>query len=240
VRAIKKADIGGYHLQQQQNNPPSSAAQATSRWHSFNDKANVRQSLLNEQFQLCCYSEIRADELGLGFHIEHIENKSQNPSRTFDYSNLAASALNIANDLQAFNAQGKEVFGGHASGKQKGVDIARFISCQQTNCHMFFSYLSDGRVVPAQALSVDDNAKAQYTIDLLNLNSPYLVTLRQSWWDELDILFAEHQTKGWDFSQLAAIDLTPTYQGLSRFFSLTRQFYGSIAEQIISSNTSLE
>ncbi|EJT4385593.1 TIGR02646 family protein, partial [Salmonella enterica] len=49
--------------------------------------------LLNEQYHLCCYSEIRADLRGLGYHIEHVENKSQQPGRTFDYQNLAASAL---------------------------------------------------------------------------------------------------------------------------------------------------
>ncbi|NVL29692.1 TIGR02646 family protein, partial [Pseudomonas syringae pv. actinidiae] len=26
---------------------------------------------------MCCYSEIRPDRVGLSFHIEHVENKSQ-------------------------------------------------------------------------------------------------------------------------------------------------------------------
>jgi len=59
----------------------------------------VLQALLDEQYQLCCYSELRADQEGLGYHIEHLENKSQAPARTFDYSNLAASALR-GDDLQ--------------------------------------------------------------------------------------------------------------------------------------------
>ncbi len=233
MRAITKQGSDGYHLSQAHANPPLTHAQATSRWGSFSYKAYVQQCLLDEQYQLCCYSELRADEEGLGYHIEHVENKSQNPARTFDYTNLAASALNSANDLQVFKAQGDEVFGGHASGKQQAVDMTRFVSCHHPDCQRFFAYLSDGRVVPAQGLSVQDADKAGYTITLLNLNSPYLITRRQQWWDELDQLFQEHQTKGWNLSDLASIDLLPRNQRLSRFFSLTRQFFGPIAEQTL-------
>ncbi|ELI0860547.1 TIGR02646 family protein, partial [Salmonella enterica] len=74
--------------------------------------------LLNEQYHLCCYSEIRADLRGLGYHIEHVENKSQQPGRTFDYQNLAASALDSENGLHLF---GINAFGGHARGKQEAV-----------------------------------------------------------------------------------------------------------------------
>jgi uncharacterized protein (TIGR02646 family) len=233
MRAITKQGNGGYHLNQSHANPPAASDQATSRWGSFAHKEQVRQSLLDEQYQLCCYSELRADEEGLGYHIEHVENKDQNPTRTFDYTNLAASALDSANDLAAFAAQGDAVFGGHAAGKQQAVDMTRFVSCHQPNCPRFFSYVSDGRVVPARGLSPQDTDKANYTITLLNLNSPYLMTRRRKWWDELDQLFEEHQTKGWSLADLAAIDLVPHNQRLSRFFSLTRQFFGPIAESTL-------
>ncbi len=233
MRAITKQGTGGHHLSQSHANPPLMNPQATSRWRGFAHKAHVQQCLLDEQFQLCCYSELRADEEGLGYHIEHVENKSQNPARTFDYTNLAASALNSANDLQPFKAQGNEVFGGHASGKQQAVDMTRFVSCHQPDCQRFFSYLSDGRVVPARGISAQDADKADYTITLLNLNSPYLITRRQRWWDELDQCFQEHQTKGWSLPDLASIDLLPHNQRLSRFFSLTRQFFGQIAEDTL-------
>lgn len=233
MRTITKQGIGGYHLNQSQTNPPTTPQQASSRWSSFSHKTAVKQSILNEQHQLCCYSELRSDEEGLGYHIEHVENKSQNPARTFDYSNLAASALDSANDLAAFKAQAHVVFGGHAPGKRDGVDLAQFVSCHQPDCRRFFAYLSDGRVVPADTLNAQEQGRAQYTIDLLNLNSPFLITRRRKWWAELDGFFQEHLVKGWSLSDLAAVDLVPTHGALSRFFSLTRQFFGAVAEQVI-------
>lgn len=233
MRTINKQGTGGYHLTQSHANPPVTDAQATSRWRSFAYKARVQQYLLDEQYQLCCYSELRADEEGLGYHIEHVENKSQNPTRTFDYTNLAASSLNSANGLKALTTQGHAVFGGHAANKQQAVDMTRLVSCHQVDCRQFFAYLSDGRIAPALGLSAQDSTKADYTITLLNLNSPYLITRRRQWWDELDELFQEHQTKGWSLPDLASIDLVPSNQRLSRFFSLTRQFYSQIAEQTL-------
>lgn len=231
MRAITKQGTGGFHLNQSHANPPQTRDQATSCWSGFNHKAAVLSQLLDEQYQLCCYSEIRPDRLGLGCHIEHVQPKSQYPQRTFDYQNLAASALDSADDLSAFKAQAHEVFAGHA--KLGQYDSRLFISCHQPDCARFFAYLSDGRVVPADGLVPDDIEKASYTITLLNLNSPYLMTQRQSWWDELDQLFAEHQAKGWSLEHLVAVDLIPAGGKLSQFFSLTRQFFGPAAEKVV-------
>nr|WP_255522892.1 retron system putative HNH endonuclease [Rugamonas sp. CCM 8940] len=214
-------------------NPPQTAGEASSRWRGFAHKPSLMESLLDEQYHLCCYSELPADQEGLGFHIEHVENKSQNPPRTFDYANLAASALASENDLRAFKARGDELFGGHAPGKQAACDMVRFVSCHQADCHRFFAYVSDGRALPAKALDARETDRAQYTIDILNLNSPYLVTLRRKWWDELDELFQEHAEKGWSLIDLAAIDLVPVNRRLNRFFSQTRQFFGPLAEQAL-------
>lgn len=235
MRTIHKQGAGGFHLAQSHANPPRTPEQASSRWRSFAYKDEVMQCLLDEQFHLCCYSELRADEEGLGYHIEHVENKGQNPARTFDYTNLAASALH-GDELGTLKTRGDEVFGGHAVGKQgarRPVDMARFISPHHPNCRRFFAYLSDGRVTAAEGL--DDQARdcAQYTIDTLNLNSPFLVIRRRQWWGELDQLFEEHIEKGWSLSELVAVDLVPSAGKLSRFFSLTRQFFGEVAERTL-------
>ena len=230
MRAVSKLGAGGYQLARAHANPPLTGPQATSRWSSFGHKDYVMSNLLEEQFQLCCYSELRADQEGLGFHIEHVENKSQNPPRTFDYANLAASALR-SEDLPALNRG--EAFGGHAVGKQQACDMVLMVSCHQSDCARYFAYLSDGRVVPSLGLGAAEIVRSQYTIDLLNLNSSLLVTRRRQWWAELDLLFQEHLSKGWSVSDLAAIDLTPSHGALSRFFSLTRQFFGAVAEQVI-------
>lgn len=233
MRRITQVGRGGFHLGRAHANPPITAEQATSRWRGFDDKIGVLDRLLEEQYQLCCYSELRADQEGLGYHIEHIENKRQNPGRTFDFSNLAASALTSTDDLSAFKAQGLEVFGGHASGKQKSVDITRFISCYQPDCQHYFAFLSDGRVVPRLGLDEKERDSAEYTIRLLNLNSSYLITKRRQWWTELEDLYDEHQRKGWSLEHLIAIDLVPAHGALSQFFSLTRQFFGAAAEQAL-------
>lgn len=229
MRAITKQVSGNSRLNQAHAKPPENHTQATSRWRGFKYKPAVEASLLDEQYHLCCYSELRADQEHLGYHIEHVENKSQNPQRTFDYTNLAASAL-VDDDLQILKGQ---VFGGHTPGKQKRVNRRYFVSCHQPDCRRYFACLSNGRVEPALKLNTREKRCAGYTIALLNLNSPYLIVLRQQWWDELDDLFQEHQIKGWSLGHLTEIDLVPTSGKLSRFFSLTRQFFGSIAEQTL-------
>lgn len=218
---------GGYHLDKAHVNPPITAGEAKSRWDSFKHKAKVQENLLDDQYGLCCYSELRADLEGLGYHIEHLQPKSHYPALTFDYTNLAASALSD-DDLKTIK---KETFGGHA--KLSKFDSALFISCHDTDCARYFAYLSDGRVVPRDKLNNFEKDRASYTIGLLNLNSPYLVNRRRRWHDELDQLFEEHLDKQWSVEHLAAVDLIPSNKRLSQFFSLTRQFFGHVAEHVI-------
>lgn len=238
MRPIRKQGTGGFHLQQSHGNPPKTPEQATSRWSSFGYKDEVTERLLDEQYHLCCYSEFRPDQEVLGYHIEHVENKSQNPARTFDYANLGASALDSTIALQQLKKQkdtdSEAVFGGHASGKRASVDLTQFISCHQPDCAGYFAYLpTSGEVVPREGLMADDKAKAEYTIALLNLNSQFLITRRRQWAQELQSLFDQHMEKGWSLAHLAQVDLLPSGGKLNRFFSLTRQFYGSLAEQTL-------
>lgn len=237
MRSIQKQGTGGFHLNKAHQTPPQTPQEATSRWSSFRShKEDLLRALLDEQYHLCCYSELRADQEGLAHHIEHVENKRQNPGRTFDYANLAASALDSANDLSVFAASNYQTFGGHAAGKngsQGPVNMVRFVSPHQPDCRRFFAYLSDGRIVAAADLDGHEKNQAEYTIETLNLNSPFLVTRRRQWWSELDKLYQQHQDDGWSLEHLAAVDLVPTSGKLNRFFSLTRQFFSDIAEQTI-------
>ncbi len=233
MRAITKKGVGGYHLVQAHQKPPTTSATAASRWSSFGHKTEVLNALLDEQYYLCCYSELRPDEQGFGYHIEHIENKHQNPERTFDYSNLAASALH-SHDLQMFQGA---VFGGHATGKQgrhSPVDMNRFISCHTPDCSRYFSYvLEDGRIIPSHTLNAIEKDRAQYTIDTLNLNSHYLVAERKKWFEELDDCYQEHIENGWNIEYLARVYFMPCNNKINRFFSITRQFFGKLAEQTL-------
>lgn len=235
MRHVIKTRRGTDALLTANENPPQDSDQSTRRWRNFRrDKADLMTLLLNEQYHLCCYSEIRADLRGLGYHIEHVENKSQQPRRTFDYQNLAASALDSENGLHQF---GINAFGGHSRGKQEAVDMATFIHCHMSDCSRYFAYLSDGRIVPADELNTQEMERAQYTIDLLNLNSGFLQTERRNHWEELEQLFDEHIEKGWDLHQLLQLDLVPSSDHkLHEFFSITRQFFQQEAEQVLQSH----
>ena len=230
MRSISKQcdDVGYLPLQGRQS--PQTSVQATKAWKNFSGNKSVLNALLREQYRLCCYSELRADELGLGYHIEHIENKSQNPQRTFDCNNLAASAIK---DDGVLKKQGYEVFGGHAAGKKEACDMSRFISPHREYCNRYFAYLSDGRVVPSADLTENEKDRAQYTIDLINLNSPYLIVQRRDWWEELENLLEKSIDGNESLEELALIRLMPTNNALSHFFTLTRQFFGQIAEQTL-------
>ncbi|MNT05315.1 hypothetical protein D3C72_1399300 [compost metagenome] len=59
------------------------------------------------------------------------------------------------------------------------------------------------------------------------------MTKRRNWWNELDDLFTEHSANEMDLGCLASIDLLPRNQALSPFFTLTRQFFGRIAEDAL-------
>lgn len=239
MRSIQKSGSAGNHALRSENvHPPTTHQDATRRWSRLRDKDDLLENyLLPEQYGLCCYSELDADREGLGFHIEHLENKSQNPARAFDYSNLAASAFSSDVGLAHASAQGWQVFGGHAPGKQGRpvpVDMVQFVSPLQADSARFFAYLSNGEVEPRSALQgTPDWDRAAYTIQLLNLNSAYLVSLRRAWWDELDALYQEHLAHQWSVGDLAAVDLLPSQHRLNRFFSLTRTFYGPMADRVL-------
>lgn len=228
MRSILKVGNGGRHLEKSNDNPPTTQKEATTRWSRFKYKGVLTDYLNYEQYGLCAYSEIRPDKVGLGTHIEHIEPKSQNPSRTFDYSNLILSALS-SEELESRDKA--DVFGGHA--KQSVYDSTLFISCLNPICSEHFVYLLDGTVEPSKKIDIDAQKNAQYTIDLLNLNSPYLVTLRAKWLDEIDTLIDQHLKDNASLEYLAAVDLLPRGNKLSEFFSATRQRFGEVAEKII-------
>lgn len=240
MRAVVK-DLGhlGY-TPLQRRNPPTTSEEAMRAWDKFGNKTSVSNALLKEQYHLCCYSEVRADEEELGYHIEHIENKSQNPARTFDPTNLAACAIDSNLGFAKLKAQpgglNLNLFGGHASLKAQSVDMALFIHPHQANSSaLFFRYLSDGRIIPNPDLGESTLAyrQADYTITQLNLNSPHLKTLRRNWWRELSGKEKSRNEQPVALSKLAQVDLLPTNGKLNRFFSLTRQFYGSLAEQTL-------
>lgn len=248
MKHIAPTGNGPRELSKANQNPPGTADEATRRWQSLGDKQKILERLLEDQYFLCCYSELRADlRPPLGYHIEHIENKSQAPQRTFDWANLAGSALDserglsfLANERKQSN--GEEInFGGHASGKQNSVDMAQFISIRDPDCASYFRYISDGKIRPNLRKNPADQARAAYTIQLLNLNSPFLVVLRRQLWDDLTDLIIGHEQQDWSLKYLCMVELLPYGRRtaphylprLNEFFSLTRQLFGPIADAVL-------
>ncbi|MDH1692588.1 retron system putative HNH endonuclease [Pseudomonas sp. GD03766] len=204
--------------------PPKTSQDATLKWKEFRwHKQKLLKLLLREQHSVCCYSEIDAKEHGFRYHIEHVMNKSEYPLHTFDYKNLAASAL-ADDDIKSIKANGfGSAFGGHAHGKSKTVDTRLFVSPHLRDCERFFSYLSDGRVVPAEKLNEEDKQRATYTINTLNLNNQLLIQLRRSWSDELSSYIDEHLSNQQHLDNISQIYLNTTENKLTSFYSLTRE-----------------
>jgi len=227
MRRILKTQ-GDPNLQREQEKPtPASAPEASKRWHSY-DKTATRSSLLDEQWWLCAYTELALEGCQYGCHIEHMEPKSINPSRTFDYNNLVVLALD-SDSLTKFAK--KDRFGGHY--KQSVYDSNLFVSPLMHDSERYFEYRSSGRVEPAQNLIPEDRAKAIYTRDLLNLNAPFLVNSRRRWLieleDEIDRLLDDDSA----LRQLAECELCDTSGRLREFHTAAKALFGRLGDQVM-------
>ena len=204
--------------------PPQTSEEARKRWKKFSDhKGAVTSHMLIEQLGLCAYTELAPNQENLDTHIEHIKPKRGYPELTFDYRNLVISALS-SHDLQQLPAQ--MYFGGHA--KEDDYDEALFVSCLEENCQQFFAYLSNGTVVASENLTSEQKERAEYTIGLLNLNSPYLQTRRKNWIEEVEQLIEQHIDKDMSLEALAAIYLQPSNNQLYPFYSATCRLFGKL------------
>lgn len=230
MRGIYKSQKDS-NLQREQKKPePVSSRDASNRWHRY-DKAVTQSCLLNEQWWLCAYTELALEGFQYGWHIEHIEPKSINPARTFDYNNLVISALD-SDSLTKFSK--KDRFGGHY--KQSDYDPNLFVSPLMPDSERYFDYLSSGRVEPAQNLTPEEREKAIYTRDLLNLNAPFLVNSRRKWLmeleDEIDRLLDDDSA----LKQLAECELCETNGRLREFHSAAKTLFAGLGGQVMANS----
>ncbi len=231
MRFQKKRLQPPHYLAQSHLNPPANAHESTTRWQSFKYKAPLSDKLFDEQYGLCAYTELRLDEDESGDHIEHVKPKSQFPQNTFDYQNLVLCSL--SSDTLATMSD-EDIFGGHAKGNEYDPS---FVSCLQHDCVRYFSYLSDGRVVPAKFLDAVETQKTDYTINIiLNLNCAYLKNRRKNWIEEIETVIDEHLDDPEILSMIAGIELGITNGKLRKFHSAVCQRFGVFGEGYIRDN----
>lgn len=232
MRYIKKKKGTPNCLFDENLSPPLSSNEAYRRWHAYNKKL-LSDLVLDEQFYLCAYSEVCFETRAIGYHLEHVKPKSKFPKLTFSYQNIVVSALS-SSDLEVFKG---DIFGGHY--KQNHFDPRFFLSPLRSHRKRdILLYLSDGRVVPSPSYSKRYRKMAEHTIKSLNLNASCLVNWRKRWIEELDATIDEHFEKGMSIFHLACIDLLPRSGRLNEFFSASRQRFGKLGRQVLSTYAS--
>jgi uncharacterized protein (TIGR02646 family) len=158
-------------------NPPDCLAQqpAGQDWYAFMQTpchAEVSDSLHGEQHHLCCYCE---SEISDGdSHMEHMEPRSVNQGRVYDYTNLAASC----------NGGAIEHCGHYKDNRHKKplypFDATRFREPHNENTCALFQYLLNGDIAVSDGLANPDDTDADYMIKHLGLDCPRLVGRRKA------------------------------------------------------------
>ncbi len=147
------------------------------KWASRNSKANwsdfsastdeevkeiynhLRETLISQQKQMCCYCEIALIE-NIDAHIEHLMDKDNFPKKKFQFDNLLASC-------QYHDSCG------HA---KENKYFEGMLSPLDEECQSKFSYTGNGRIIAVDESDED----AEKTIKLLDLNCKRLVDRRKS------------------------------------------------------------
>lgn len=199
--------------------PPAclDAQPAHQPWDAFAGQpchAAVTTALREEQHQLCCYCE--SELLDGDCHVEHVEPRSANPGRTYDYDNLAASCNGGAIEHCGHFKDN------HHRNRSHRYDPARFVPPHDTRVTNLFRYRLDGSLDATEELDANLAASASYMIGYLGLGCPRLTERRKAHARELMAMIGDAS----DSSLVAwARDfyLQPGGDGrLRKFFSLSK------------------
>lgn len=142
-------------------------------WDAYDknpNKQKLKKDLAVEQHYLCCYCErgIYREESGDGgCHIEHIYPKSLYEEKQLDYNNLIVSCDGYDNDSSIKTQE--------TCGHKKDNNFEEKLFLDPTkvvNIEEYFIYdKNTGEIFANNLLSLEDKLKANYMIQLLNLNS---------------------------------------------------------------------
>lgn len=123
--------------------------------------------LKHEQHQLSAYTELFLPKLN-ETHIDHFKKRELFSKLEFCWNNLVVDS----ND-NSFGARYKDK---HIHAQQ---DNERLINPIDEDAASFFQYVSTGKKIPAEGLTDDERQRAQYTIDMFNLNDSGLQDRRK-------------------------------------------------------------
>jgi len=128
-----------------------------------------RDELLRCQNGMSAYTEIPLEKDG-NIHIDHFRKKGISPFRRLMF---------IWNNLVVDERDNHDYGAGHKDDMVKSPeDYQLLINPVEPSPERYFSYLVNGRMVPAHGLGDEDIRKANYTISVFGLNHPTLVNMR--------------------------------------------------------------
>ena len=124
-------------------------------------RARLRKDILEkEQNNLCIYCEKRISDNSKKSNIDHFKTRNLFPEKSLDYDNLLVSC-NVNERCSSLKDSKKSLL-------KNRDDYENIIDPTIENPNDFFYYLLSGEIVP-----IDEN-KAQFTIDIFNLNQQSL------------------------------------------------------------------
>lgn len=143
-------------------------------WKQYygNEKRRLKEFILsNEQQGLCIYCERQIDIHDS--HIEHIEPQCNSSSLIFEYTNLVISCNGDHNELTEIHHCG------HKKAENYNGDL--FLNPLSTqNLDAYFKYETDENQCISIAPRNNSDLKAEYMINLLNLNCSELQISRKT------------------------------------------------------------
>ena len=192
-------------------------ANPQSSWQSFDGKQELKENLTAIQNGLCGYCEIRLDT-SIGNHLEHIDSKSFNAHKTFEYQNIICSCIK---DSLSDNEDANPISCGHAK-RSKSIDIKP----TDAECGKCFTFDFFGRVVPNETLTIEEKQKAQNTIDILNLNCKRLKRQRETVIDEGYKIINELLRDTDALNNFLDLELNTVNNKYFSFINLRREHFG--------------
>ncbi len=209
------------HIQHSEQSPPYQLQETNAaNWDGFGGKAAVSDSLKILQKGLCAYCQIYIDPI-IGSHVEHICPQSKYQEKTLQWDNLVLSCTHSEKIRETSSAGGLSC--GHS--KESDYDY-RFISPTEADCERYFKYrVSDGTVQPADGLSDPDLERADFTIELLNLNCRRLCRLRKDMLEEGYRIIAKLKDDSVALGHFLDLELAETRGKLPSFFTARQQHF---------------